>query len=137
MKRESALQVVTPADLKAEIAAWKSLIDRSLDQHLTPREKLPQPRVHEAIRGSTLGGGHRYRPILLLAVADAFGVSKSCALPMACIVEMIHTAAMILDDLPSFDNADVRHGKPACHRQFGEYIAILASQLLLCLTVFC
>lgn len=127
------LEVSIINGLGSKIAAWKDLIEQSLAESLPPAEKTHQAPIHEAIRYSTLCGGHRYRPILLLAVADVFGVSHSRAVPLACMVEMIHSSSMILDDLPSFDNADVRHGKAACHKQFGEYIAILASHRLLSL----
>ncbi len=105
------LEISIVNGLESKIVAWKNLIEEGLAECLPPGEKPPQPPIHEAIRYSTLGGGHRYRPLLLLAVADAFAVNQSHALPLACIVEMIHSSSMILDDLPSFDNANIRHGK--------------------------
>ena len=42
-------------------------------------------------------------------------------------MELVHTSSLILDDLPSMDNAPVRRGRAACHLQFGEAIAILAA----------
>lgn len=122
-----------PTDLQTKLKAWKELIETDLETSLPPAEQPPNPPIHTAIRHSILGGGHRYRPILLLAVADILGVNLSDALSLACEVEMIHSASMILDDLPSFDNADFRHGKPSCHKEFGEDIAILASHRLLIL----
>ena len=137
MGRTSALEVGTASDLEYQIGVWRQLVEHGLEEHLPPVGKPSEPRLDEAIRYSTLGGGHRYRPILLLAVAHAFGARESTAVRLACVVEMIHTAAMILDDLPSFDDAEIRHGKPACHKQFGEYMAICASNrmLSLCLDI--
>lgn len=123
-----------------ELSQMKDLFESGLrdcvDKYLPPLCE-DQPPIHEAIRYSLLGAGHRYRPITLLVAAQAFGINPLRAAPLACITEMIHTAAMILDDLPSFDDAQTRHGKPACHRQFGEYVAILASHqlLLVCLEI--
>jgi geranylgeranyl diphosphate synthase type II len=51
-------------------------------------------------------------------------------MPFACAVEMIHTFTLIHDDLPSMDNANIRRGKPTCHRVFGEGLAILAGDAL-------
>ena len=131
-------RVLMVRKIESKIITWKNLIEKGLEERLPPKEKPPKSLINKAIRYSTLGGGHRYRPILLLAVADAFNVSQSHALSLACIVEMIHSGSMILDDLPSFDDADIRHGKPTCHKQFGEYIAIWATHrlLLLCAEIY-
>src|SRR5205807_1528982 len=48
-----------------------------------------------------------------------------------CAVEMIHTYSLIHDDLPAMDNDDLRRGRPTCHKQFGEALAILAGDALL------
>ena len=45
----------------------------------------------------------------------------------ACAIEMVHASSLILDDLPSMDDAAVRSGRPANHVVFGEAIAILAA----------
>src|SRR5438876_2668386 len=46
---------------------------------------------------------------------------------------MIHSYSLIHDDLPAMDNDDFRRGKPSCHKQFDEAIAILAGDALLTL----
>lgn len=51
-------------------------------------------------------------------------------MPFACAVELVHTFTLIHDDLPSMDNADLRRGKPASHKVFGEALAILAGDAL-------
>jgi geranylgeranyl pyrophosphate synthase len=48
-------------------------------------------------------------------------------LPPACAIEMVHTASLILDDLPCMDDATSRRGRPACHIAHGEANAILAA----------
>src|SRR6266849_7323492 len=92
-------------NVKEFISSSREMINGALIKYLPPTERSIRPSVNRAIRHSALNGGHRYRPILLLAVADSFEINRSNALPIACVVEMIHTAAMIIDDLPSFDNA--------------------------------
>ena len=52
-------------------------------------------------------------------------------LPAGCAIEMVHTASLILDDLPSMDDARLRRGRPACHVAHGEATAILAAFALL------
>jgi geranylgeranyl diphosphate synthase type II len=53
------------------------------------------------------------------------------ALPLACAVEMVHASSLILDDLPSMDDATLRRGKPTLHKVVGEANAILAAVSLL------
>jgi geranylgeranyl pyrophosphate synthase len=48
-------------------------------------------------------------------------------LPAGCAIEMVHTASLILDDLPSMDDAKLRRGRPTCHVAHGEATAILAA----------
>ena len=78
-----------------------------------------------------LCGGKRIRPVLALAAADVLGVSRADVMPFACALEMIHTYSLIHDDLPSMDNDDLRRGRPTCHKQFDEAIAVLAGDALL------
>jgi geranylgeranyl diphosphate synthase type II len=49
----------------------------------------------------------------------------------AMAIEMIHCASLVHDDLPCFDNADIRRGKPSVHRQFGEDMAVLVGDALI------
>ena len=53
------------------------------------------------------------------------------ALDAGCAVEMVHACSLILDDLPSMDNASLRRGRPTVHLQFGENVALLAALALL------
>lgn len=87
--------------------------------------------VSKAVRHSLLSGGKRIRPIILLEFYKLFGGDDDCAYNFACAVEMIHTYSLIHDDLPCMDNDDMRRGKPACHKEFGEDIALLAGDSLL------
>ena len=67
------------------------------------------------------------RPVLTMLSAELCGGNDTRALPAAAAVEMVHAASLILDDLPSMDDAPLRRGRPTNHRQFGEAIAILAA----------
>ncbi len=88
-------------------------------------------QLGDAIRHSLLAPGKRLRPLLVLMAAEACGCSSSVAMPAACAVEMIHTYSLIHDDLPAMDDDDLRRGRPTCHVQFGEALAILAGDALL------
>jgi geranylgeranyl pyrophosphate synthase len=89
------------------------------------------PRVQSAIEDSLLAPGKRLRPILALMVAEVLRGDPESVLPAAGAIEMVHTASLILDDLPSMDDARARRGRPACHVAHGEATAILAAFALL------
>ena len=84
----------------------------------------------EAMRYSLLAGGKRVRPVLCCATAEALGVRAESALPAALAIELIHTYSLIHDDLPAIDDDALRRGRPTCHIQFGEAVAILAGDAL-------
>jgi geranylgeranyl diphosphate synthase type II len=104
-------------------------IDKALEKCL-PKEDAYPPKIHQAMRYSLLNGGKRIRPILTLAIPQVVG-KKANPLMAACGVELIHTSSLILDDLPSMDNANFRRGRLATHKVFGEAVAILAAYGLL------
>ena len=87
--------------------------------------------MRAAIEHSLLAPAKRLRPILALLVADVFRADAMAILPAACSVEMVHTASLILDDLPCMDDAAVRRGRPTCHVAHGQDVAILAAFALL------
>jgi geranylgeranyl diphosphate synthase type II len=82
--------------------------------------------LEEAMRYSLLAGGKRIRPVLALATARAVGLRREEAMPLAAALELIHTYSLIHDDLPAMDDDDLRRGRPTCHVEFGEDVAILA-----------
>jgi geranylgeranyl diphosphate synthase type II len=86
-----------------------------------------------AIRYSLLAPGKRLRPLICLISAQCLGGKIEAALDPACAIEMIHTASLIVDDLPSMDDAEMRRGQLSCHRRFGEATTILAALELLSL----
>jgi len=115
---------------KWNLLLLKEKIDRYLDT-LIPDTTGEGSIIFKAARYSLLAGGKRFRPLLTLATVDAFHGDIDDAIKAACAVEMVHTYSLIHDDLPSMDNDDLRRGKPTCHKQFSEAIAILAGDYLL------
>ena len=101
------------------------------------RRSLPESRLaragslNEALEYAVFPGGKRLRPALALLAARLAGADAAQGLAVACAVEFLHTSSLILDDLPSMDDADVRRGRPALHLVYGEGVAVLAAVALL------
>jgi geranylgeranyl diphosphate synthase type II len=120
------------SDLSAFFDRVRPAIDATLSE-LLPSENASPGRIHQAMRYSTLDGGKRIRPCLCVAAFTTYKDDWTPILPVASAVEMIHSYSLIHDDLPAMDDDDLRRGKPSCHRQFDEAIAILAGDALLTL----
>jgi geranylgeranyl diphosphate synthase type II len=139
---------VTPAPqgLDAYIRAHGRRVDEALERFLPAPPACPAI-VSEAMRYSLFAGGKRFRPVLVLAAAEAIAEHPALqqppdqangpddaarlALPAACAVEMIHTYSLIHDDLPAMDDDTLRRGRPTLHVAYGEGTAILAGDGLL------
>ena len=111
-------------------AMIRERVDRRLSE-LVPAESLPPQRLHQSMRYSLMAPGKRIRPLITVLAATHLGGAEDAALDPACAIEMVHTASLILDDLPAMDNARLRRGKPANHVAFGEETALLAGVALL------
>lgn len=103
----------------------------------TPPETARPAELHRAMRYSLCAGGKRIRPVLLLAAAETFPFPSNSAagtapdpLPACVALECLHTYTLIHDDLPCMDNSDLRRGRPSCHKQFREDLALLAGDAL-------
>lgn len=92
------------------------------------------PGLSAAMRYAVVPGGARIRPKLCLAVAGACGADDPALVEAAATsIELLHCASLVHDDLPCFDNADMRRGKPSLHRAFGQPLAVLAGDALIVL----
>ncbi|XP_031384839.1 geranylgeranyl pyrophosphate synthase, chloroplastic-like [Punica granatum] len=107
-------------------------VNEALDAAVPLRAPL---RIHEAMRYSLLAGGKRLRPIFCIAACELVGGTQSKVMPIACVLEMIHTMSLIQDDLPCMDNDDLRRGKSTTHKVYGEATAILACDGLIALAI--
>ena len=74
------------------------------------------------------GGGKRIRPALLLLAARLFGYAGSDAIRLGAVVEIIHTATLVHDDI--IDEAEVRRGRPSANTQWGNSKCVLAGDWL-------
>lgn len=86
--------------------------------------------VSEAAEYTLMNGGKRVRGVLTLAVCDLLQGGSKAADSFAAAIEMIHAFSLIHDDLPCMDDDDMRRGKPAAHKVYGEATALLAGDLL-------
>jgi octaprenyl-diphosphate synthase len=73
-------------------------------------------------------GGKRLRPILLLLSARLVGDANASAIRLGAVVEMIHTATLVHDDI--IDLAETRRGKPSTNVLFGNHTSVLAGDWL-------
>lgn len=103
------------------------LVDRYLAEL---RPNAPEP-LAAPLRRALQSPGKRVRGVLTLAVAESVGAKPDRLVPAAAALEMIHASSLVLDDLPSMDDALLRRGAPTLHREFGEDLAILSAVALL------
>ncbi|MCF3932662.1 polyprenyl synthetase family protein [Acuticoccus sp. M5D2P5] len=107
-------------------------IEAALERHLAGRDR--PARLGEALRHAVFGGGSRVRPALVLGVAHACGDDRPIVTDgYAAAVEFLHCASLVHDDLPAFDDAPLRRGRPSVHAHSGEALAILAGDGLIVL----
>src|SRR6201998_3451895 len=74
------------------------------------------------------GGGKRLRPALLLLAAGAAGYRGPSAIPLGAVVEMIHSATLVHDDV--IDGAQTRRGRPSTNARWGNHMSVLAGDWL-------
>src|SRR5438552_1444389 len=74
------------------------------------------------------GGGKRIRPALLLLSAKLFGYTGRGAIQLGAVMEIIHTATLVHDDI--IDEAQLRRGRPAANTQWGNSKCVLAGDWL-------
>ena len=89
-----------------------------------------EPRLWEAMRYATLGGGKRLRAFLAVESGQILGADQQGALRAAAAIECVHAYSLIHDDLPAMDDDATRRGKPTTHIAFDEATAILAGDAL-------
>jgi geranylgeranyl diphosphate synthase type II len=110
-------------------AARRTLIDEAL-RNIAQRAGAPKV-LAEPLKRALTSPGKRVRGVLLMAVGESVGSKPEKLADAAAAMEMIHASSLILDDLPSMDDALLRRGQPTLHREFGEDLAILSAVALL------
>jgi geranylgeranyl diphosphate synthase, type II len=109
-------------------ALWeldRAEIERELGEVL--HSTAPANPVQACMEYAVLGEAQRVRPLLAVRVGRICGAKEDLVLRAAAAVEILHSASLIVDDLPSMDNEAMRRGQPAAHVAFGEPTALLAA----------
>ena len=116
------------------IATAKEVFDLLRDDLVAIEEELGRDassgvstitEIAEYLRG---GGGKRIRPSLLLLSAHALGYFGPGAIRLGTVVEMVHTATLVHDDI--IDGADLRRGRPSANTTWGNEKCVLAGDWL-------
>ena len=108
----------------------KNFVEDSIEELVLEKmsSHLDKP-VMSIARDVLLGGGKRYRPILvILSYKAAGGDDHTEALDLALSSELIHTATLVHDDV--YDQSKMRRGKPTIHSTHGTSHAIISGDYL-------
>lgn len=99
-------------------------VEREFVRHLESQVALI-PTIGHYIQQ---GGGKRIRPAVLLMAARMSGYTGEHAALFASVIEFIHTATLVHDDI--IDDADLRRGRDAVHTRYGNHITVLFGDFL-------
>jgi geranylgeranyl diphosphate synthase type II len=92
------------------------------------------PKLAAAMRHAVFPRGARVRPRICLAVAGACGEDNAPLTDAAAAsLELLHCASLVHDDMPCFDDATIRRGRPSVFKAFGEPLALLTGDALIVL----
>ena len=110
-------------------------IERAIEVALDRATGAQCPRgLAAAMQYAVFPGGHRIRPRLCLAVAEAHdGADPALVDAALSSLEFLHCASLVHDDMPCFDDAGLRRGKPSVHVAFGESLALMCGDALIVL----
>jgi farnesyl diphosphate synthase len=125
---------ITTTDFQRWASAHQQRIEVQLKAALPSAELAPQ-RLHQAMRYVALGGGKRVRPLLAFAAGEVTRADVGRVAIAGAAVELIHAYSLVHDDLPCMDDDVLRRGKPTCHVEFDEAIALLAGDALQSLAI--
>ncbi len=114
------------SDPSRHVAELGRLVEDGLSGVVTGKHPA---NLYDPIRYVLAGGGKRFRPLLTLLSAEAFGVAPERALPAALAVEVFHNFTLVHDDI--MDQAAERRGRPAVHVKWDPGDAILAGDRML------
>jgi len=124
-----------PAALAETMRRQRARIDAALTESITRVQSGTAPKtLSGALQYAVQPGGARIRPTILLSVAAACGEDRPALTDAAAVaLELIHCASLVHDDLPAFDDAATRRGRPSLHRAYSEPVAILTGDSLIVL----
>jgi octaprenyl-diphosphate synthase len=115
---------LTRFDPRHAVAADLDAVDRCIREAL----KSEVPLVSQVAEYIIAAGGKRLRPVLLLLVAGATGQVGHAAHVLAAVVELIHTATLLHDDV--VDESELRRGRQTANATFGNPASVLVGDFL-------
>ena len=116
-------------DFPAWLTATQAQAETAVERYL-PTTSTGQDTLHEAMSYVSVGGGKRFRPLLVVAAAR-LGAAEAEALSQAmAAIEYVHVYSLVHDDMPEMDNDSLRRGKPTCHVQYDQATALLVGDAL-------
>src|SRR5262249_54555156 len=118
------MSVVTLDPVHRLISEEMSAVDRVIRQRL----HSDVPLIRQVSEYIISGGGKRLRPAVVLLAAGACGYSGSAHYQLAAVIEFIHTATLLHDDV--VDDSDLRRGRPTANTLFGNAASVLVGDFL-------
>jgi octaprenyl-diphosphate synthase len=100
------------------------LVEEHLERYLGSEVRL----IPVIIKHLIMSGGKRFRPLMLLTAADLCGYQGDRRFPLSAVIEFIHTATLLHDDV--IDNAETRRGKPSANNVWGNSASVLVGDFL-------
>lgn len=100
----------------------------AIEREFTDQSESPVQVVTDIATYLIAGGGKRIRPLLLLLSAKALGCTSTSRIRLGAVVEMLHTATLVHDDI--IDEADTRRGRPSSNTTWGNAKCVLAGDWL-------
>ena len=100
----------------------------AVEREFAQQSDSPVRVVTEIATYLIAGGGKRIRPLLLLLAAKSLGCESESRIRMGAVVEMLHTATLVHDDI--IDEADIRRGRPSSNTTWGNAKCVLAGDWL-------
>jgi octaprenyl-diphosphate synthase len=123
-RRDYTNKSMTIDEVYALIEADKASVDNVIRQRLRSDVVLVNQLGHYIVNS----GGKRLRPILLLLASRAFGYTGYHHIPLAAVVEFIHTATLLHDDV--VDASELRRGRNTANAVWGNEASVLVGDFL-------
>jgi octaprenyl-diphosphate synthase len=117
-----------PENSTASVLALVASDMAEVDRVIADRLDSGVPLVGEVARYIISAGGKRLRPVLLLLTCGALGYTGSQRHNLAAVVEFIHTATLLHDDV--VDESTLRRGRPTANENFGNPASVLVGDFL-------
>ena len=99
-----------------------------LNQEIYSQLDSKVPLVKKMAEYIIASGGKRLRPLIVLLVAQACGYKGSHHIKLGAVIEFLHTATLLHDDV--VDNSNLRRGKPTANAQWGNATSVLVGDFV-------